>query len=124
VTTAESAPPNTVDAGPAIDVSQFDPDIRAQDDLFRHVNGPWLRSTDIPADRATAGAFMTLFDEAEKKVRSILEACLDAPEDRGEERQIGDLYASFMGPASSARSRRSPTSRRSCARSAPSSGPA
>ncbi len=60
-----------------IDLSAIDPDIRIQDDLFRHVNGPWLRSTDIPADRATAGAFMTLFDEAEKKVRSIVEACRD-----------------------------------------------
>jgi putative endopeptidase len=98
VTSADSAPPNTDGAAPAIDVSQLDPDIRVQDDLFRHVNGPWLRSTDIPADRATAGAFMTLFDEAEKKVRSIVETCRDAPEPDPdhEQRKIGDLYASFM----------------------------
>jgi putative endopeptidase len=81
-----------------IDLSAIDPDIRVQDDLFRHVNGPWLRTTEIPADRATAGAFMTLFDEAEKKVRSIVENCRDHPSDDpdGEERKIGDLYASFM----------------------------
>ena len=89
MTSADSAPPK-----PAIDVDGLDPDIRVQDDLFRHVNGPWLRTTDIPADRATAGAFMTLFDEAEKKVRSIVEACQKS--ESGEERQIGDLYASFM----------------------------
>ncbi|MGI9085932.1 MAG: M13 family metallopeptidase [Aeromicrobium sp.] len=83
---------------PAIDVSGLDPEIRVQDDLFRHVNGPWLRTTDIPADRATAGAFMTLFDESEATVRSIIETCRDAPNNDpdGEERKIGDLYASFM----------------------------
>lgn len=83
---------------PAIDTSQLDPSIRVQDDLFRHVNGPWLRTTDIPADRASAGAFMTLFDEAEKTVRSIVETCRDDPSDdpAGEERKIGDLYSSFM----------------------------
>ncbi|HUQ00438.1 MAG TPA: M13-type metalloendopeptidase [Aeromicrobium sp.] len=78
-----------------IDISAFDPDIRVQDDLFRHVNGPWLRTAEIPADRATAGAFMTLFDEAELKVRSIIEACQSDPTSE-EERKIGDLYASFM----------------------------
>src|SRR5688500_15983832 len=41
---------------------------------------------------------MTLFDEAEKKVRSIVETCRDHPGDDadGEERKIGHLYASFM----------------------------
>jgi putative endopeptidase len=86
-----------------IDTSAFDPDIRVQDDLFRHVNGPWLRTAEIPADKATAGAFVTLFDEAEMKVRAIIETCRDAPPQAGgtpttadEERKIGELYASFM----------------------------
>lgn len=82
---------------PAIDIEQLDPEIRVQDDLFRHVNGPWLRTAEIPADRATAGAFVSLFDEAEKKVREIIEGCRDGDFPAGsEERKIGDLYASFM----------------------------
>ena len=93
MTSADSAP-----ATLAIDIAGLDPDIRVQDDLFRHVNGPWLRTADIPADRATAGAFMTLFDEAEKKVRTIIETCRDESDqsDDPEVRKIGDLYASFM----------------------------
>ena len=79
-----------------IDPDTFDPQIRPQDDLFRHVNGPWLRTVEIPADRATAGAFMTLFDAAEAKVRQIVEACRDDAAADGERRKIGDLYASFM----------------------------
>ncbi|MEO6471330.1 MAG: peptidase M13, partial [Aeromicrobium sp.] len=83
-----------------IDIDQFDPDIRPTDDLFRHVNGPWLRTTDIEPDRATAGAFVTLLDEAEAKVRGIVETAQKASADPGasddEQRKIGDLYASFM----------------------------
>ena len=85
--------------GPAIDPSTFDPDVRIQDDLFRHVNGPWLRDAPIDPDRATAGAFVGLADDAEKLVRTIIEGCRDAVEAgsaEGEARQIGDLYASFM----------------------------
>ena len=78
-----------------IDTTQFDPEIRPQDDLFRHVNGPWLRTEQIKPDRATAGAFVVLVDEAEAKVREIIETAREAPQD-DEQRKIGDLYASFM----------------------------
>ena len=43
----------------------MDPDIRPQDDLFGHVNGRWLATAEIPADRSTWGAFVELADEAE-----------------------------------------------------------
>ncbi len=73
----------------------FDPAIRVQDDLFRHVNGPWLRDAPIKADRATAGAFVDLVDDAELLVRSIVEKCAESAED-AEQKQIGDLFTSFM----------------------------
>ena len=83
-----------------IDATQFDPEIRPQDDLFRHVNGPWLRTAQIKPDRATAGAFVDLVDEAEIKVREIIEAAAPSDADQSptddEHRKIGDLYASFM----------------------------
>ena len=41
-----------------IDSSNFDPSVRPQDDLFRAVNGAWLKRTQIPADRSTYGAFV------------------------------------------------------------------
>ena len=83
-----------------IDTTQFDPSIRPHDDLFRHVNGPWLESAVIPADRATAGAFLELHDVAEAKIRAIVEAAWTGSADLGpddeDQRKIGDLYASFM----------------------------
>ena len=51
----------------------IDPSVRPQDDLFRHVNGKWLESAQIPEDRARDGEFMRLNDEAEANVRAIIE---------------------------------------------------
>ncbi|PPK93768.1 putative endopeptidase [Kineococcus xinjiangensis] len=79
-----------------IDPSAIDPAVRPQDDLFRHVNGAWLASAEIPADRALDGAFIRLRDESEEQVRAIVEEVSADPSAEGEARAIGDLYASFM----------------------------
>jgi endothelin-converting enzyme/putative endopeptidase len=80
----------------------MDPDVRPQDDLFRHMNGRWLDTTDIPADRSAWGAFTMLADESEARVKAIIEEL--APTDQAQRthepgsnaQKIGDLYASFM----------------------------
>ncbi|WP_062381305.1 M13 family metallopeptidase [Demequina pelophila] len=72
-----------------IDQSEFSPSVRAQDDFFRYVSGPWEETHQIPADRAADGSFYTLRDEAEKQVRVIIE-------EAAADTQIGALYASFM----------------------------
>ncbi|HET9303902.1 MAG TPA: M13 family metallopeptidase N-terminal domain-containing protein, partial [Propionibacteriaceae bacterium] len=79
----------------AIDFSTFDPDVRIQDDLFRHVNGTWLNATEIPADKPLTGAFMELRDQAEAAVRDII-TTLESGEPGSDEARIADLYASFM----------------------------
>ncbi|CAN5405831.1 M13 family metallopeptidase [soil metagenome] len=80
-----------------IDLSHVDPSARPQDDLFGHVNGRWLTDYEIPADRATDGAFRSLFDRAEEQVRDLITEAADAHAAQGTEQQrIGDLYASFL----------------------------
>ncbi len=78
-----------------IDESNVDPAVRAQDDLFRHVNGKWLKNFPIPADRPAAGAFFELRDQSEKHVLAIIEEA-DKAKDDADARKIADLYASFM----------------------------
>ncbi|HXO56016.1 MAG TPA: peptidase M13, partial [Mycobacterium sp.] len=83
-----------------IDLSNVDAGARPQDDLFGHVNGRWLAEYEIPADRATDGAFRSLFDRAEVQVRDLItevsaKAESSAASDTDEQR-IGDLYASFL----------------------------
>ena len=89
-----------------LETATSDPSIRPQDDLFRFVNGGWLATAEIPADRPGSGAFTTLRDEAELACRQIVEELADvfssvASEDASEvldtnRGRIGALYAAFM----------------------------
>ena len=59
----------------SLDLTNVLSDVRPQDDLFRHVNGVWLRDAEIPADRARFGAFDELRMESEDRVRKIIDEC-------------------------------------------------
>ncbi len=75
----------------------MDPAIRPQDDLFGHVNGHWLDTTDIPSDRSSWSAFVVLADQSEARVKAIIEELARSEHEAGSNAQkIGDLYASFM----------------------------
>ena len=52
-------------------------------DLFHHVNGEWVDSHEIPADRGIDGSFYALRDKAEEDVHAIVS-------------ETSDLFASFM----------------------------
>ena len=82
--------------------ADMDTSVRAQDDLYRYVNGTWLRTVKIPDDRPSAGSFMELRDGAELACRQIIEDCAkqtEAGQASGEAYQIGALYKSFMDEA-------------------------
>lgn len=83
-----------------IDLTALDPDVRPQDDLYAHVNGRWLASHVIPADRAMDGAFRALHDRAEEQVRDIItdagESAAAGTSTDPVEAKVGAVYASFM----------------------------
>lgn len=83
-------------AASGINLANIDSDVRPQDDLFRHVNGGWLRSTPIPDDRAREGSFSQLADAAELAVRHIVEDAAAARDDDGDRFRIGTLFGDFM----------------------------
>ena len=83
-----------------LDPESFDRNVRPQDDLFHHVNGAWLAKTQIPADKASYGAFDILFDKAQADLRTIVEDAGKSASAPGSEAQkIGDFYESFMNEA-------------------------
>jgi putative endopeptidase len=96
MTPAEPAAVKAAESG--LDPESFDREVRPQDDLFRHVNGGWLARTEIPADKASYGAFDILFDKAQADLRTIVEeAAKSKARTAGSEAQkIGDFYESFM----------------------------
>ena len=67
--------------GAGFDRSTFDTSVRAQDDFYAHVNGAWLKRTQIPADRSLQGSFTEASDRAESKLRALAEDLLIQPAD-------------------------------------------
>jgi putative endopeptidase len=78
-----------------LDFSHQDSTVRPQDDLYRHFNGQWLKTSVIPADRASDGAFMTLRIQSEARVREIIEGATGSDEAT----KISNIYKSFMDAA-------------------------
>ncbi|MBF8270253.1 MAG: peptidase M13, partial [Gammaproteobacteria bacterium] len=84
-----------------IETQYFDNTVRAQDDFYRHVNGKWLDTTEIPADKARWGSFNKLDDDAQTAFRQLIEEVARDPNRQpgSEAQKIGDLYNSFMDEA-------------------------
>ena len=92
-----------------LETAHTDTSVRPQDDLFRFVNGQWLATAEIPADRPSSGAFTTLRDESEAACRQIVEELAEqfscvAPEGAAEvlstnRGRVGALYQAFMDEA-------------------------
>ena len=80
-----------------IDASAMDRSVRPQDDLFRHVNGTWLANTPFPAEYASAGIGIMLFEKSQEDVHAILlESTAAGDKATPAMRRLGDIYASFM----------------------------
>ena len=81
-----------------VELANMDTSVRPQDDFFRYVNGSWLATTEIPADRNTTGVFMDLRDNAREDVKSIIEEVASETdlESGSDEQKVADLYSSFM----------------------------
>ena len=82
-----------------IQTQYIDPAVRVQDDFFAHVNGKWLNTTEIPADKASYGIGAVLRDDIQVQVRDIIEKASADKKGGPDARKIGDLYASYMNEA-------------------------
>ncbi|HEX7944086.1 MAG TPA: M13 family metallopeptidase [Phenylobacterium sp.] len=82
------------------DVEGMDPTVRPGDDFFRYGGGAWLKTTEIPPDRASWGPFFTLRAKAEADVKAILDDLIRRPHAPGSsEQKIADFYAAYLDTA-------------------------
>ncbi|MEN9865311.1 MAG: hypothetical protein RL748_901 [Pseudomonadota bacterium] len=94
-------------AASGIDKQFIDTSVRPQDDFFRHLNGQWLKNTDIPADKARWGTFDKLRDDVQPRLLSLIEAAQKnvaaarkaSSSINPNEQKIGDFYSSYMDEA-------------------------
>ncbi len=94
-----NAPPASAPPTSGIEQQYIDASVRAQDDFFHHLNGQWLKTTEIPADKSSWGTFAKLRDDVQPKLLALIEAAQKNADTAGakpNEKKIGDFYASFM----------------------------
>ncbi|HEY2779710.1 MAG TPA: M13 family metallopeptidase [Steroidobacteraceae bacterium] len=83
------------------DLAGMDTSVAPGDDFFAYANGTWIKTTEIPADRAEFGNSAILSDLTTQRVNDLLKAAAaEKPARSGTEaQQISDYYASFMDEA-------------------------
>ena len=80
-----------------VDLSGMDTSIRPGDDFFGYVNGTWVDTTEMPADKSRYGLFDMLRDESQENVKAIIEKSATGDFAKGtDEQKVGDLYNSFL----------------------------
>ena len=82
-----------------IDTQYIDKSVRAQDDFFQHLNGEWLRNTEIPADKSSWGSFAKLRDDTTFHLRDLIQGLQGQKGLKGDDAKIAALYASYMDEA-------------------------
>jgi len=84
-----------------VDLSSLDSAVKPGDNFFLHMNGGWLRTATIPADRSSTGSFQDLQILSEERLKTIV-ADLEKKPEAGlspEEKKLRDLYDAFMDTA-------------------------
>lgn len=81
----------------AINLSYMDTTVRPQDDFYHYVNGNWMKTVEIPSDKARWGSFDELREHTDTSVLQILKESLNETFEKGTDGQkIADLYKSYI----------------------------
>src|SRR5688500_3748629 len=87
-----------------IDLAGMDRSVKPGDDFFAYVNGTWAKTTPIPSDRSSYGAFILLRDLSEARLRKLVESYpAGDPATGGDQAKVAALYRGFMDEAAAER---------------------
>jgi putative endopeptidase len=81
-------------ASAGIDIAGMDKSTDPGDNFFGYVNGGWMKSTQIPSDRTSFGAFDVIFDEVSKRTADLITTA--AKSSNAEEKMAGDYYTAYL----------------------------
>src|SRR5690606_21967900 len=87
----------TAPAEEGLNLDYMDTTVRPQDDFFSYVNGNWVKTAEIPSDKASWGSFNALREDVDVASLEILNKILSDQFAAGSEGQkIQALYGTFM----------------------------
>ena len=95
--TATQARPKPEIGAWGFDAAGMDRSVAPGASFYQYANGTWLKTTQIPADKADYGNFTVLSDRSEQRTREILETANGPLGSDGQ--RIGDYYKTFMDEA-------------------------
>ena len=81
-----------------VDLSDMDRSAKPGNNFFDYVNGTWLKTATIPADRSSTGSFQDLAILSENRMKAIVATLAGKPYDQlaPEEKKLRDLYDAFL----------------------------
>jgi predicted metalloendopeptidase len=79
-----------------LDLSARDPSIKPGDDFYRYATGHWLATHNIPADRTRWGTLDQLSEEADERVRKLIQGLPEHAPAGSIEQKVGDYYRAFL----------------------------
>src|SRR5438874_12486341 len=99
-TTAKSAEPSSTEKTIGINPAYRNLSVKPGDDFEKYANGGWRKTAEIPADRASTGVALEVFERAEKRNADLVrEAAARNPQPDKPEGMIAAYYAAFMDTA-------------------------
>ncbi|WP_285405562.1 M13 family metallopeptidase [Luteibacter sp. ME-Dv--P-043b] len=83
-----------------VDLKGMDRSVQPGDDFDGFANGNWRKTAQIPADRASTGVFLEVFEKAEKRNAELIKAAGGGnPAAGSNQRLIADYYKAYMDQA-------------------------
>ena len=81
----------------ALELNYMDTSVRPQDDFYNYVNGTWMKTAKIPADKPSWGSFTQLRETTDNNSLKLLDNILKEKFASGSEGQkIQALYETYM----------------------------
>jgi putative endopeptidase len=82
-----------------IDRAAMDTTVAPGHDFWSYVNGAWVKSHPIPADRSSYGVGAILVEDTNKRTADLIQGASHGAKSGSDAQKVGDYYASFMDEA-------------------------
>jgi putative endopeptidase len=95
-----AAPPERAQYGDfGLDLSARDLSVKPGDDFYRYATGHWLQTHTIPADRTRWGTLDQLSEQADERVRDLIQSLPEHAPPGSIEQKVSDYYHAFLDQA-------------------------
>ncbi|KFZ36656.1 peptidase M13 [Shewanella mangrovi] len=83
-----------------INLAAMDTSVTPGDDFYNYANGHWQRTTEIPSDRSSTGAFLVAFNATEKHKAELIKELVNGKHPAGsDEAKIAAFYQAYVDTA-------------------------